>query len=163
MDVTMFLPASLNLPKKLLTESNAPVIPFFTAFLTLSNALLTMSFSPLNIDEKADLIVSNIPFIILRPAFKRLDIMSLIPDSKLDTVLFIVSQAPRQSPVIICITVLIMPFTRLIAVSTTALITFQTDSIVFFMPSQAVFIIGTIISKTDMIRSEERRVGKKVN
>src|SRR5690625_5287725 len=152
-EVTMFLPASLNLPKKFLTVLNAPVIPFLTAFLTLLNALVTIPLRPLKIEVKTALMVFNTPFIMLCQAFVMLDIIFIIPDSKLDTVLLIVSQAPRQSPVIICITALIIPFIRLIAVPLIALITFHTDSTMIFILSQAAFTMGTIISNAVIIIS----------
>src|SRR5690625_4772107 len=82
-EVTMFLPASLNLPKKFLTVLNAPVIPFLTAFLTLLNALVTIPLRPLKIEVKTDLMVFNTPFIMLCQAFVMLDIIFIIPDSKL--------------------------------------------------------------------------------
>src|SRR5699024_9111891 len=54
-EVTIFLPASLNLPKNPLTALNAPLIPDRTAFFTPLNALDTIPFSPLNMLENVDL------------------------------------------------------------------------------------------------------------
>src|SRR5699024_6975291 len=96
--------------------------------------------------EKVLFIVFSTPLIMENAAFKTLDIMFLIPFNKLDAIFFIVSQAPLQSPVTICIPIFMMPFIKSITVVITDLITSHTADVMFFTLSQAVFIIGTIIS-----------------
>src|SRR5699024_3505503 len=150
-DWTMFLPASLKLPKKPLTVLNADVIPFLTAFLTPLKAVLTIFFNPLKIDENTALILFNIPLTIVRAAFNTLDIIFFMPDNKLDVVLLIVFQAPFQSPVMICMTVLIIPLAKFILVSIIDLIKSQTACVVFLIFSQEVLIMGTKKSSTAMI------------